>query len=997
MALFGRKSSDDEFTPRNASNHISDDQDRKYGDHDRRRSQAASGLRDGETAASKIGDNVSKMMGLNGGSEEARQSEDNVASSSSAASTFRNMVSGRGENEKGKGKFSAKNIMKKMMPALVAGGGVAGFGALSFFGQMAMPFSLIAQFQGNFDSIGTSNTYRSTKFLNWQMDTENRKVKDCIKSKIFSADEFKISKKQRTKLAKSGITVDDSGDFTVMKYTNADGLEITVVPDSRQASGDSVVAFADMYETDQGFRDSYTQGSRTWRGSVGAWFDNLANKFLSYFGVSRGIWSRFKTGNNTDEDLKAMRTTISDEAGTSGRARGSGSSTDIDQTYDEDTQSTDINQNTNSGTLDIGTDDIDADSTGRIDASTADSSRLSNKLNAFGNSVAGKVTGASTAIASGVCSALNVVGAINLVVAAYQTTQIIKVASGIFESIQKGQVEDSSTTPINAVANSLTMSSTRTYQYKDSSGDYHEETRTRSAMEAESVSALYGNTATNYNDASIQGFNLTNSIGVIADALDVGTESFKACAYTQMAAGIVDAVMDGMEVVGCILTFGVGCAIDAALDAVIDIAANISIEAIVSTIVSILLPQIVQVLTRKIATDVMGEDLGNALVSGANIYMGQNHQYSGGSVANKEGLARYAVLRDQVNADNARIARETLSPFDITSPYTFLGSLLTKMIPATVTASSVVQSISSFGNIISSSVSSLMPGASAITAGITAQEAANSTAEHCPYLDSIGAVGDAYCNPYIVTDTRTLDDDPAGVVNTVEALGENFEDTGSESDVPTIKNGSNLAKYILYCGQRQSPFGMADNNIASDVQFSTGSTGDSIIGAIPIVGDLYGSFQQEQTLLNYGYVTGEACVIDNQAGANTNYGDWEENQQYQRFIEDQRLAENEGLIEKSAVTAFLEDYYEENPIDNSYEGVLARRSGLTKDQVVATLDTMEYVAWLAGYSPEDLAPYTPETEPETQYAFDNDDYEEGISATIPTIFYEEKKQRNFAA
>ncbi len=994
MALFGGKSSDDEFIPRNASNHLSDDQDHKYGDHDRRRSQAASGLRDGENAASKIGHNVSNMMGLDGGSEEARQSEDNVASNASAISTFRNMVSGRGENERSKGKFSAKNIMKKMMPALVAGGGVAGFGALSFFGQMAMPFSLIAQFQGNFDSIGTSNTYRSTKFLNWQMDTESRQVKDCIKSKIFSADEFKISNKQRTKLAKSGITIDDSGDFTVMKYTNSDGVELTIVPDSRQASGDNVIAFADMYETDQGFRDKYTQGSRTWRGSVGAWFDNLANKFLSYFGVSRGVWSNFKKGSDSDTDLDTMRKTISTEAGTSGSAKGSAKTNDVDGDTDEDGNLVaGENSKNNAGTdsLELNAGDIEYDENGDVKTD----SKIANKVSSFSESVAGKVTGKISAFANTACSALNIVAAINLVVAAYQTTQIVKVASSIFESIQKGQVEDSSTTPIHEIANSLTMQSTTTYKYTDE----QPVTRTRSAMEAEGISALYGNTATNYNDASIRSFNLSSIIGSVASYLKVGTDSFKACAYAKMAASMADALSDGIDLILCIASLGIGCAIDAIFDAALPALASVALGVVIGAIVSYAMPIIAQVLTRKIATDVMGEDLGNALVSGANMYMGQNHQYSGGSVANKEGLTRYLSLRDEVNADNARVARETLSPFDITSPYTFLGSLLTKMMPVTVTASSAVQSISSFGNVFSSAISTLMPGASAVSAGITAQEAANSTAEHCPYLDSIGAVGDAYCNPYIVTDTRTLNDDPAGVVNTVEVLDENFEDTGSESDVPTIKKGSNLAKYILYCGQRQSPFGMADNNISSNIEgLSTGSSiGDSLVGSIPIVGDAIGALQQKNVIENYGYVSGEACVIDNSKSGAATYGDWSENQQYQRFIEDQRLAENEGLIEKSAVTAFLDDYYEENPIDNSYEGVLARRSGLTKDQVVATLDTMEYVAWLAGYSPEDLAPYVPETEPETQYAFNEEEYNESISAILPNLFFEERRQRNYAA
>ena len=77
---------------------------------------------------------------------------------------------------------------------------------------------------------------------------------------------------------------------------------------------------------------------------------------------------------------------------------------------------------------------------------------------------------------------------------------------------------------------------------------------------------------------------------------------------------------------------------------------------------------------------------------------------------------------------------------------------------------------------------------------------------------------------------------------------------------------------------------------------------------------------------------------------------------YQRFTEDQRLLENMGLIEKSSVTAYLEEYYEKHPLDNSYEGILARRSGLTKEQVVAYLDKLDYLAKVVDYDPTNKAP-----------------------------------------
>lgn len=149
-------------------------------------------------------------------------------------------------------------------------------------------------------------------------------------------------------------------------------------------------------------------------------------------------------------------------------------------------------------------------------------------------------------------------------------------------------------------------------------------------------------------------------------------------------------------------------------------------------------------------------------------------------------------------------------------------------------------------------------------------------------------------------------------------------------------------------------------------------------------------------LANYGYVSGEACVVDNKAEVGSSYSDWSENKKYQRFIEDQRLAENEGLIEKSAVTAFLDDYYEEHPIDNSYEGVLARRSGLTKEQVIATIDVMEFIAWQAGYDPSEYSPYVPEKAEETRIAIESMEDYSGL-AVIPRAFFEEKRIRNFAA
>ena len=118
---------------------------------------------------------------------------------------------------------------------------------------------------------------------------------------------------------------------------------------------------------------------------------------------------------------------------------------------------------------------------------------------------------------------------------------------------------------------------------------------------------------------------------------------------------------------------------------------------------------------------------------------------------------------------------------------------------------------------------------------------------------------------------------------------------------------------------------------------------------------------------------------------------------YQCFAEDQRLLENMGLTEKSSVTAYLEKYYEEHPLDNSYEGILARRSGLTKEQVIAYLDELDCLAKVSEYDPTGKAPVLESETTEDYYQVyihseDNGEYLLGVN-----IFYiEERRVRSFA-
>ena len=93
------------------------------------------------------------------------------------------------------------------------------------------------------------------------------------------------------------------------------------------------------------------------------------------------------------------------------------------------------------------------------------------------------------------------------------------------------------------------------------------------------------------------------------------------------------------------------------------------------------------------------------------------------------------------------------------------------------------------------------------------------------------------------------------------------------------------------------------------------------------------------------WISGSACSASSENPL------WEENKYYQRFAEDQRLFESAGVVEKTAQSAMLEEYYKENPLDNSRAGIIARFSGLDKETVVAALDVIDGLTYLAKYDP----------------------------------------------
>lgn len=351
----------------------------------------------------------------------------------------------------------------------------------------------------------------------------------------------------------------------------------------------------------------------------------------------------------------------------------------------------------------------------------------------------------------------------------------------------------------------------------------------------------------------------------------------------------------------------------------------------------------------------------------------------------------------------------------------YLGSLASKVDPLASRANSAISSFGDIASLAKNSFVSLLPGAKAAENGADVASDVAYTEENCAELHAINGIAEPsnpQCTPIMIDDMSTIDDDPIDNIYTVdEELSldtRNFKDTTDEYAVPEIQEGSNLAKYILLCSEKESPYGYADQNVISYIEsvYSTGNNiADSAIGAVPVLGDIIDAASNYEVIDNFGYVTGATCVTnyrdngvtDEDSGKYYEFGQtatWGENKQYQRFIENDRQAYIEGDIEQSAVDNFLSRHYEEHPLDNSFEGIIARRSGLTKENVIGILNLLEVADFVAEYKPSSLLP-TPQNKEPDDRLIDNipennlmgNNY---LAVVSPSVFFDDRRMRNFA-
>ena len=835
---------------------------------------------------------------------------DEIAEVRSRETTFVSNVSGRPDsadlasrNVKGTKGKKPKQFLKKHAPLVVIAGVLVTAVALIFVSQSFMPFALVNRFIEEFNGAGVSSVLRFDSILDIQLSS--------------TGSYFGLSDNQRTALKDSHVyPVDLSAEgtaVTALVYEESAGHWRAVVPKSVASSSglndkiatalnnpdinlsESPLAVEDALKTGS-FKDKYAVASKTWRGGNSGWYDSMEDLTEARLAIKRTRFNSWTSAALSSADEAWRKMAAGNATASDSGISDYGSYVDTDAEGNETTT-------TNSGSV---------DASSLSGATTMDSVR--NVLNS-------KITSVAKLAATAGCAGVEIMSAIQTYMAAQQARQYLNLATGYLEAVQGAQVGKNDGTPMNKYNEILTTPDPDTG---------------KTPMEAATSQAIFSGTTVDPNNESIKNVsfeNLMSSLGTLTGNVNFTAQAFEACSYVKMG---VSAVNFATTILNFIPVLGQAVqAIHIVARLVGRIALGVAIASVSSFIIPKILTPVFQSVAKNVATEWLGEDYFNAMFSGAGKYLGGNYQTGGGSAGSKESVLAYNRAKEVVLAEQAELDRKTKSPFDLTSKNTFLGSLAYSLIPL-ATSSGVGSTIKNIGSVFTSSVSNILPSASAI-----AETSLVESFGSCPIMNSVGAVCDPTGNPYYVEDLSTIDLTPAEVEAKIMEIDPDAFKGETANGQKIINPNSNLGKTATILNQRIATLGVADAS-AANVLVQQPST---IIANLPLIGDVAQLVSAIGQAENMPWISGSAGVnsADNPL--------WDEVKYYQRYIEDQRLLEVAGVTQKSSVTALLEEYYEQNPLDNSEQGIIARYSGLTKNQVIAVEDAIDVITYIANYDP----------------------------------------------
>lgn len=191
-----------------------------------------------------------------------------------------------------------------------------------------------------------------------------------------------------------------------------------------------------------------------------------------------------------------------------------------------------------------------------------------------------------------------------------------------------------------------------------------------------------------------------------------------------------------------------------------------------------------------------GEKAGDALISGSGYIMSTMAGAGGNAPLSPQDAVAYKNVQDQVLAQKAEDDRLTLSPFDASSRYTFMGRIVDQLVPYSAQS----MTASDFANTSYSVVTRSL--ASIFNPSAFAKEATVDTYTQCDDVDykQLNLATDPFCNPIRGIPPQYLNVDPDTIIDTLIQNQDIDEATGAPKS-PAYKD------FIANCIDRKDPLG----------------------------------------------------------------------------------------------------------------------------------------------------------------------------------------------
>lgn len=694
---------------------------------------------------------------------------------------------------------NAVKILKKGGPAGILLSVLLGIGGLfSFFGGPGLLIvNLAEKMTEKFNHQLTSMDIRTNKIISAKIKNTTTGVCTPVKIKCKFAS---FSAKEIENFKRAGIEIipDENVGKTLTGRTKASGFKYNGGAEIK--AGD----FASELKKNPGFAQAVRNG---YNPKFAGMSDAIASKVFAKLKISKKS-PLPDEAKNDEERLKAVEEQTKNGQSDPATKHAVGEKKDPNCQKDCATYTQDeINAEKASGTI--------GDEASKVDAEDSkSSSKALNELADKGPSVAGKLTSLVkvSGIADNACSVYGMMKAVSIAAKTIRMAQMARFAMVFLTTASMIKAGDAKPEDVAFLGTMLTTTFTTT-------GSDGKKKTTLPATDSFGYRyAAFGDKG--INEAAtpfLAGGGLTGKLSGVTSAITSvigGPRSADTTCKT-----LSNPFVQGASFLGGIALMIIpgGQALSGA-----KIAGQLSLAALTFTAEMLLPALLADIVAGKLVDkNTVGEPAGNAIAAGSGGMMSQLAISGGNAPLTKAQAKQMVAVNEEVKLSYAASDRATKSPFDISSPNTFMGSIASGFIPYIYSGDQTF-----FGKIrdlASISASSVSHFAITPTYADTTE-----SFDECTDVDyqNIDLATDPFCNVVAGIPSASMNDDPNVVNDRLLAKGLIDEETGAPVGT--------YADFVTKCMDREEPFGSTGSD-------STGDRGTDCFldGSDQTKGDMY--------------------------------------------------------------------------------------------------------------------------------------------------------------